>query len=333
MRNKHPLALIVLACLMMSAAAVSAAEVEQIGMGTDPAIYGNQAVWVEEDTDVHLYDLDTGQDHVIKTPGAKSVAIYGSTVAWREGSTDAPAIAVYDIASKKKTLITKHVDAYSNPSVYGDRIVWDAEENVYMCGISSIEPTWIVKGGGPEIYGNGIVYEADDGNTPQIYMYDIDTGRSEKVSSGRGYLYGPRIYGDRIIWTNTYTGMGWIEMRDLSSRGEVMVTSDNGVDPDGSENGCDTGTHIDIYGDRIVYAKTASDKTYGTAGVYVYDIPAAKSTQIYESGKSFTQPAIYEDTVIWSVEGDGGIYVRTLGEESSPSGWWESFCKTISDLF
>ena len=330
MRIVSLLALIALASLIMTAAAVSAGEVVKIGIGTDPAIYENKVAWVGNDTDVHLYDLDTKQDRVITTSGASSVAICGNTMAWREGITGKPTISVYDIVSGKRVSITKHVDAYSKPSIFGNRMVWSADENVYICDTSSTEPTWIVKGGGPDIFGGKIAYEADDGENPQIFVYDIDTGKSEKASSGHGYLYGPHIYGDRIIWTNTYTGMGWIEMRVLSSSNQMMVTNDNGVNPDGSENGCDTGTHIDVYGERIVYAKTSSD-SYGTEGVYVYDMPAAESTQIYESGKHFTQPAIYGDTVVWSVDEDGGIYVCDIGTGDEEDLFGRLY-KIVSDL-
>ena len=86
------------------------------------------------------------------------------------------------------------------------------------------------------------------------------------------------------------------------------VTSDNTGNtlPEYVENGYvdagdDTGTHIDINGDKIVYSKDGDDQ-FGYAGVYVYDIPSAKSTPvyIYPIGTSET-PDIYNNTIVWGL--------------------------------
>jgi len=94
---------------------------------------------------------------------------------------------------------------------------------------------------------------------------------------------------------------------------------------EGLEAGCDTGTHIDINGNKIVYSKSGNDQ-FGAAGVYLYDIPSEKSMLVhsYPENVTFTAPDIYGNTVVWGIDShftngtnDTGIYVYNF--ESKPT--------------
>jgi PKD repeat protein len=114
-------------------------------------------------------------------------------------------------------------------------------------------------------------------------------------------------------------------MYDLITKKTIDVTSDNtGNTLYGSDTvdaGDDTGTHVDISGDKIVYSK-AGDDQFGYAGVYVYDIPSAKSTPVYIYPRgTHTTPDIYNDTIVWGINSnydgyggvnDTGIYICDL---------------------
>ena len=67
-----------------------------------------------------------------------------------------------------------------------------------------------------------------------------------------------------------------------------------------------------------MYSKFGNDQ-FGYAGVYVYDIPSAKSTPVYIYPKGTpTTPDIYNNTIVWGIDSrhgivnDNGIYMSNL---------------------
>ena len=158
-----------------------------------------------------------------------------------------------------------------------------------------------------------------DGRT--IAVYDIDTKKTINVHSS-SQISNPHIYGNKVIWSDFYSRGGFIEMYDLVTKETIDVTSDNAGNTlygsDTVDAGDDTGTHVDINGDKIVYSKSGDDQ-FGYAGVYVYDIPSAKSTPVYIYPRGTqTTPDIYNDIIVWGIEGnyggvnDNGIYMSDL---------------------
>lgn len=115
-----------------------------------------------------------------------------------------------------------------------------------------------------------------------------------------------------MIWSNFYSRDGFIEMYDLVTKKTIDVTSDNTGNtlygPDvTADAGDDTGTHIDINGDKIVYSKSGDDQ-FGSVGVYVYDIRSAKSTLVHIYPKeTYTTPGVYNDTIVWGIDSNRGV--------------------------
>lgn len=167
----------------------------------------------------------------------------------------------------------------------------------------------IAAGYSPDIYDTKITYTYDSGDRPQVYVYDVKTRKTIKASSG-GDLSSPHIYGNKVIWSDFNTRMGYISMYDLVTKRIIDVTSDNTYsgDPDNPDCGCDTGFHTDIYGDKIVYSKITDD-CMGNAGVYVYNIGTAQRTRIFDTEDSvYTTPNIYNNIVVWGMKGDAASH-------------------------
>ena len=326
MKNKQKLYSIVLASVTLifvfsilissvASAAQVAAQVTRIGNGSDPAIYGGKVVWTDSGV-IHVYDLASKTDTTVSSSAASHPAIYGDKLVWHDESSGVPRLTVYDIPSGARSYITEDVDSSSIPAIYGNRIVWSAnynesnyDYNVYMRDISTSTQTKIAVGNSPDIYDNKITYgyEDLDGEGRAIAVYNISTNETIKVGSS-SQIFGPHIYGNKVIWSNFYTRLGFIQMYDLVTKEATDVTSDNTGNtlPEYVENGYvdagdDTGTHIDINGDKIVYSKDGNDQ-FGYAGVYVYDIPSGQSTPvyIYPIGTSET-PEIYNNTIVWGL--------------------------------
>ncbi len=327
MKNKQKLysialasATLIFAFLILISSVVSAAQVTRIGNGSDPTIYGNKVVWTSGGV-IHLYDLTSKTDTTVSSSAASHPAIYGNVVVWHDESNGMPRLTVYDIKTAGRSYITKDVDIRSIPAIYDNRIVWSANYNksthnhsIYMRDISNSTQTWIAEGEGysSDIYGTKIVYSAEGRSMRDIFLYDITTKKTITVSPYSGSIQIPHMYGNKVIWIDNYIGSGYIDMYDVVTKKATKVTSDHTVNTlngsDGLETGCDTGTHFDINRDKIVYSKTGDDQ-FGYAGVYVYDIPSAKSipVYIYPEGTP-TTPDIYNDTIVWGIDSSYGGY-------------------------
>jgi beta propeller repeat protein len=326
--------------LISSVASASqvAAQVTRIGNGSDPAIYGSKVVWTDSGV-IHVYDLTSKTDATVSSSAASHPAIYGDKLVWHDESSGVPRLTVYDIPSGARSYITQDVDNRSIPAIYGNRIVWSANYNessynynVYMRDILTSTQTRIASGESPDIYDTKITYGYDDEDGRNIAVYDINTMVPINVYHA-SQVFSPHIYGNKVIWSNFYSRDGFIQMYDLVTKNTINVTSDNTGNtlPEyaGSytDAGDDTGTHININGDKIVYSKSGNDQ-FGYAGVYVYDIPSAKSTPvyIYPIG-TYTTPDIYNSTIVWGigdnygvgVANDNGIYMSDLSATNTLS--------------
>lgn len=303
MNSKITFVLLALFCLMGSISVSSAAQITKIGTGHDPAIYGSKITWADTAGSIHIYDSIAKKDSKISSSKASHPAIYGNKLVWHDESTGTSRLTIYDIPSGARSYITRNVDSNSIPAIYGNRIVWDSNGNVYLRDISTSTQTMIATGTNPDIYDTKIAYTYDSGDRPQVYVYDIVTKNTIKASSG-GDLYNPYIYGNKVIWSDFNTRLGYISLFDLTTKKIIDVTSDNTYsgDPINPDCGDDTGYHYDIYGDKIVYSKITND-CMGNAGVYVYNISTAQRTRIFNTGNDvYTTPSIYKNTVVWGME-------------------------------
>lgn len=330
MKNKGKLCSIALAStflvlvfLILISVAASAAQVTKIGTGYEPAVYGNNVVWTNGVV-IHLYDLTNKTDTTFSSSDASSPDIYDNTLVWHDESSGMPRLAVYDISTATKSYITQNVDQYSKPAIYGNRIVWSANDSVYLRDISTSTQTKIGNGSNPDIYGTKVVYYSyseDPEMDITIRMYDIDTKEKITVNS-----YGdpniPRIWDTKVIWSDVYNHQGYIAMYNTSTKKIIEVTHQLDTDPYGNEYGASTGTHIALQNDKIVYNKCVDDYE-GKPGVYVYNISTGQSTPVYNYLEEvYTTPEIYNNTIVWGIDKnyvDGaagnGIYLYDLADE------------------
>ncbi|MHC1757730.1 MAG: PKD domain-containing protein [Methanosarcina sp.] len=314
--------------LILISSVASAAQVTRIGNGSDPTIYGNTVVWTDNGV-IHVYDLTSKTDSTVSSSAASHPAIYENKLVWHDESSGVPRLTIYDIPSGARSYITKDVDNRSIPAIYGNRIVWNVNYNesynnynLYMRDISISTQTKIAEGNSPDIYNTKIAYGYDDEDGRTIAVYDIITKETINAHSS-DQIFSPHIYGNKVIWSDFYSRGGFIQMYDLVTNETIDVTSDNTGNtlygPDVyAEAGDDTGTHININGNKIVYSKSGDDQ-FGYAGVYIYDIPSGKSIPVYIYPKgTHTTPDIYNDIIVWGIGSkygrinDTGIYICDL---------------------
>jgi beta propeller repeat protein len=310
MKNKGKLCSVALASaflifvfLSIISAATPAAQVTKIGTGYDPAVYGNNVVWTNGVV-IHLYNLTDRTDTTVSSSGASSPDIYENKIVWRDESSGTPRLAVYDIPTATKSYITQDVDQYSKPAIDCNRIVWSANDSVYLMDMSTSTQTKIGDGSNPDIYDTKVVYYSyseDPKVDMAIRMYDINTKEKITVTSS-GDPNIPRIWGTKVIWSDVYNHQGYIVMYDTLTKKTIDVTHQLDTDPNGKEYGASTGTHIAIQNDKIVYNKGVDDYE-GKPGVYVYNISTGKSTLVYKYFKDvYTTPEVYGNTVVWGID-------------------------------
>ncbi len=285
--------------LILASAVASAVQYTKIGSGSEPAVDASKVVWIKAGV-IHVYDLTTKKDTKISSSAASHSAISGNKLVWLDKSTGVPKFTVYDIKTNSRSYITKNIAAESIPAIYGSRIVWSANGNVYVRDISTSTQTKIAAGNNPDIYGNKISYDSDSaGDTPQIYVYDITTKKAIDVSKYGDNIYS-HIYGNKVIWSDFYTRLGNIRMYDITTKKQKEVTTGDAM------TGYDTGGATDISGNKIVYLKHNNLAQPDLGDVYVYDIATGKSKQL-SSGNTAQTPVVSGNVVVWS--GSGNIYM------------------------
>lgn len=211
-----------------------------------------------------------------------------------------------------ETQITTNESAKVNPSIYGDRIVWqdvcDGNSDIYMYNISTSKETQITTNESiqwcPDICGNRIVWtDMRNGNwdISDIYMYDLFTLTETQITTNKSDRAFPAIDGDKIVWQDRRNGNWDIYQYDLSTFTETQITT-NKLDQE----------RPDIDGDRIVWA----DNRNGNYDIYMYNISTSTETQITTNESTQYSPAIYRDGIVWrdSRNGDGNsdIYMYNL---------------------
>lgn len=271
----------------------------------------------------------------ITTSGsAERPAIYGDVIVWQDlrngkqgnglfnGTFD---IYMYNLSTSKEIRITPPGYAATDPSIYGDKIVWNDDRSgnfkieisdIYMYNLSSNQETRITANGSharfPAIYGDKIVWAEYN----SVHVNNLSTHEEINVT-GNGQIQYTNIYGNSIVWEDLLVSTDKrhshrpyynIYLYDLSTHKKTRIGTDPSSPPA-------------IYGDRIVYADLRNgnpDLRTGNTNIYLYNISTSKETQITTSG-SASYPAIYGDRIVW-LDGRSGdnddIYMYNLSTQN-----------------
>jgi beta propeller repeat protein len=286
---------LVLIFFILISTMASAGQDIKIGNGSEPAIDVGKVVWIDNGT-IHVYDLTTKNETIISSSAASHPAISGNELVWRDESSGAPRLTVYDIKTRARSYITKDVDNSSIPAIYDSRIVWSANSSVYIRDISISTQIKIAAGNNPDIYDNRISYDSDSaGDTPQIYVYDLTTKKALDISQYGDNMFS-HIYDDKVIWSDFYTRLGNIRMYNIATGQQTEVTTGDDM------TGYDTGGPTDISGNKIVYLKHNNLANMDLGDLYVYDIDTGKSKQLTR-GNTAQTPVISDNVIVWSDSG------------------------------
>lgn len=307
-------------------------------MQTDPVIYGDKIVWIDERNEenpdesfwggqgVYMYDLFTSKETRILnyiTSSKGSPDIYNDKIVWVDFRSGRD-IYMYNVSTSKETQITTNNSDQYSPSIYGDKIVWEDFRNgnvdIYMYDLSTSKETQITTNGSeqanPVIYGNKIVWEDyrnENWNEHEptvnsdIYIYNLSTSKETQLTFNESSQESPDIYGDRIVWSDNRNGNWDVYVYDLSTSKETQITNSKSAQ-----------RHPAIYGDRIVWQDyreiEGGEENYD---IYMFDICTSKETKITAVDSYKISPDIYGNRIVWTDHRNGNVDIYMCSVKSN----------------
>jgi TolB protein len=140
-----------------------------------------------------------------------------------------------------------------------------------------------------------ITFTSFEGDTPKVYLLNIETGQKEIVGTFPGMTFAPRFSpdGQRIVMSLERNGNSNLFAMDLRSRRTLQLTNDNAID---------TAPCYSPDGRQIVF-ETDRD---GSRQIYVMDADGANPRRISRGQGSYSTP-------VWSPRGDLIAFTKMVG--------------------
>jgi TolB protein len=142
-----------------------------------------------------------------------------------------------------------------------------------------------------------ITYMSFEGETPKVYLLNIETGQKETVGAFPGMTFAPRFSpdGQRIVMSLERDGNADLYAMDLRSRRTFQLTKSNAID---------TGPCYAPDGRRVVFE---SDRD-GSQQIYAMNSDGSDQHRISQGEGSYSTP-------VWSPRGDLIAFTKRLGGE------------------
>lgn len=253
-----------------------------------PDIQGNRVVWIQRGTDIYWYDIPTGGVHKVPLDDSSRFTpkVSGDRIVWMEQQIFASGphndILMYDIGLNQTYNLTagQPETDQEKPAISGNIVVWEDHRRLYysIYGIdtSSANPaTWVEKpvcsvDGDktvPAINGDIVVWQ--DARTGYNYSHihsayfstTADFWNSARNDSFFDQQYSPSVYGDTVVWLDTWPDFGtYIGMYNGTTRETTVPLTSNLTNIPSYDS------TPRIYQNRIVWQDVRS----GPSQIYLY---------------------------------------------------------------
>jgi len=279
----------------------------------DVQVSGNRLFWsgvnelAEPDTEIYTWAPgDVAPTNVSNNPGSAisdtTVRVSGDRVVWLGVDPVGLDVEVYTwaVSDPVKRNLSDNTVNDSNPSVSGNRIVWDnaseGDWDIYTRVVGDAGPVNIGRDGINDylatVSGNRIVWEGEVNGTPEndVFMYTMGAAAPVNLTNSPDvYDSEPRIAGDYAVW-GAYDGDG--EIMAWSPAGVVRLTDDGDED-----------YHHRISEDGIAWVQRVGDWETGTFSILTAEPTVTGLTVVPVAGTTRIGTAIEASKKAYPVDG------------------------------
>ncbi|MBI3011522.1 MAG: S8 family serine peptidase, partial [Candidatus Omnitrophica bacterium] len=289
-------------------------------------------------------------------------AISGDRIVWqdaRRGNSLIPRfegrwdVYLYDLTTNEEQRITGEVGNHYQPSIWGDRIVWEDDRNgdcnpfmpgadcdIFLYDLATHQEHQIAASptfqSHPVIVNDWIVWEDNPNNRASIPLqserinlhlceYDPDAGcrgPAQQLTGERGWQFGAAVSGNRVVWQDDRNTTG-----DDANGTRLVFKKDWDLylcEYDPVSGRCperqitrDPSLQMNaaIDGDLIVW----NDSRNGHWDIYLYDVAINREQRITADPHDQLDPAISGNRIVWMDDRNGNfdiytcLYDRTTG--------------------
>jgi beta propeller repeat protein len=240
------------------------------------------------------------------------VAINGDTIYYQGQRYIDTDIVVNSLRGDDEAYLFTEPRMQFSPACSGDVVAWVDEDtwgdiwyrrvpmgsNIRLTGASA---PWSGQCR-PAVYGTKIVWQDGRNGNWDIYMYNVNTGITLRITNSADGDEWPSMWGNRIVWQRS-TGRYWrIMSYDITTRTETQVSPSEYY----------TFERPSIWENRVVYVSNRGGENWD---VYMSTLGTSIATIRVTNNPSMQwNPKIYDDHIVWqdNRNGDWDIYMYTI---------------------
>jgi len=210
--------------------------------GEYPRFFASEEIFFWQEGTIHRITDDTLSD--------TRPSLYHGTIAWQSrpgDGTDDWEIRYWDGYGVRQ--ITDNDVDDTAPSIYERTIAWRSGTGIVYVSVPSsvynLVPAPVVVGPGewPSIFKNKIAYQASDGNDTEIFLYDIDTGRTTQITDNDYNDRYPCLHDGTLVW-EAFDALDRREVLYWDGKTAQQITDNEAGDTQPSLWGTGLGTRI-----------------------------------------------------------------------------------------
>ena len=273
------------------------------------------------DSDIFLYDIDTGNTSVVatgpaiqRTPGVSGDRVVYSAYEKKEWNQTDSDLYLYTISAGTTTRITLPGDQV-NPRISGNLVAWQDEPpgrssvNLMLQDLTTGNrfkvPTrmWAYN---PDLSGSRVIW-LDRPDSPAVYLYDLQDRTWERITNRTGIQGAPQIDRNRVTWADIRGDDRDIFVLDVVTGDETQVT-------EGDRNQFTPS----ISGDRVAWI----DYRTGNFDVYTYNLATGRLSGITDDLAKQSDVQVGGCIVAWSDDRNGSLdiyYMELTGCTPPPA--------------
>ena len=174
--------------------------------------------------------------------------IYGTVVVWQDNENGDFDIMGANLGGGNPFVVASGVGNQMKPRLYDGKVVYEQDGNIYYDdniqtpGDAQQISSGLAISRSPDIHGDYIVWQANNGGDWDILLYDTVGSSLSVITSDPEAQMSPKVYGEFIVWHDRRNGDWDIYGYNITSGEEIQITNDTNQQ-----------TAPSIYGGKVVW--------------------------------------------------------------------------------